>query len=62
MIRSVTCTCDFDTTSKRRVVRADIAAFTHGSSAVKRNLFESQFHVKPEYLAGFPGASAEADE
>jgi len=55
---SVTCSCELDTTSKRRVARADLAALTGGSSAVKRNIFESQFHVKPEYLAGASGLSS----
>lgn len=48
--RSAVCTCPFGLASKRRSIRADIAALTGGSGAVKRRIFESMSRVKSEYL------------
>jgi tRNA 2-thiocytidine biosynthesis protein TtcA len=48
--RSAACTCPFGIDSKRRDVRARIAALTGGSSDQKRRLFESMSHVKGDYL------------
>jgi tRNA 2-thiocytidine biosynthesis protein TtcA len=49
--RGLTCTCGFDGASRRKEVRAKLAALTGGSSALKRNLFSSMSNVKPDYLA-----------
>ncbi|HUX37446.1 MAG TPA: tRNA 2-thiocytidine biosynthesis TtcA family protein [Rectinemataceae bacterium] len=43
-------TCPFGLESRRREVRARIAALTGGSSQLKRNIFESMFKVNLEYL------------
>jgi len=51
--RSAVCTCPFGVESKRRDVRARIAALTGDSGAQKRRLFESTMHIKQEYLQGF---------
>ena len=48
---SVTCTCGFDGASRRKEVRAKVAALTGGSSELKRNLFRSMSRVNAEYLA-----------
>jgi tRNA 2-thiocytidine biosynthesis protein TtcA len=48
--RSAACTCPFGRESKRRLVRARIAALTGGSSEMKRRLFESTEHVNGDYL------------
>ncbi len=47
----LTCTCGFDGASRRKEVRAKIAALTGGSSELKRNLFSSMSRIKPDYLA-----------
>ncbi len=52
--RSATCTCPFGRDSKRREIRARLAALTGGSSEMKRRLFESTEHVKGEYLNSAP--------
>jgi len=57
--RSAACTCPYGVTSKRRTIRADIAALTGGSGAVKRRIFESMANVKSEYLLP-PESRAEA--
>ncbi len=49
--RGLTCTCGYDGASRRKEVRAKIAALTAGSSELKRNLFASMSRVKPDYLA-----------
>ncbi len=48
---SITCTCGFDGASRRREVRAKLAALTGGSSEQKRNLFAAMSNVNVEYLA-----------
>jgi tRNA 2-thiocytidine biosynthesis protein TtcA len=48
--RSAVCTCPFGLESKRREVRERVALLTGGSSALKRNLFDSMSAVKSEYL------------
>ena len=59
--RSAVCTCPYGQDSKRRVVRTRIAELTGGSSALKRNLFDSMSNVKPEYLPK-PGLSPEDEK
>ncbi|HTX73912.1 MAG TPA: tRNA 2-thiocytidine biosynthesis TtcA family protein [Rectinemataceae bacterium] len=49
--RSAVCTCPYGLDSKRRDVRAKIHELTGGSSALKRNLFDSMSRINPEYLA-----------
>lgn len=58
--RSAVCTCRFGLESKRKEVRARVKDLTDGSSAQKRNLFESMFRVNAEYL-GSEGKGAEAE-
>jgi len=48
--RSAVCTCPFGRDSKRREVRERVALLTGGSSAIKRNLFDSMSDVNEEYL------------
>lgn len=48
--RSVTCSCGYGEESKRREVRAKIRELTGGSSLLKRNLYDSMFHVNSDYL------------
>ncbi|PKL09796.1 MAG: tRNA 2-thiocytidine biosynthesis protein TtcA [Spirochaetae bacterium HGW-Spirochaetae-7] len=50
--RSAACTCPYGASSKRRSVRLDIAGLTGGSSAAKRNIFESMSNIKAGYLPG----------
>jgi tRNA 2-thiocytidine biosynthesis protein TtcA len=47
-----TCTCGYDGASRRKEVRAKVAALTDGSSKLKRNLFDSMSKVNAEYLVG----------
>jgi tRNA 2-thiocytidine biosynthesis protein TtcA len=47
---SAACTCPYGAGSKRREVRARIAALTGGSGRLKRNLFDSMSNVNEEYL------------
>lgn len=47
---SAACTCPYGADSKRREVRARIAALTGGSSRLKRHLFDSMSNVNEEYL------------
>lgn len=49
---STVCTCAFGSESKRREVRAKVAALTGGSGRMKRRLFESTGRVNSEYLPG----------
>jgi tRNA 2-thiocytidine biosynthesis protein TtcA len=49
--RSAACTCRYGVDSKRKEVRARIAALTGGSSAVKRRIYESMSRVRAAYLA-----------
>ncbi len=43
-------TCPYGLESRRREVRARIAALTGGSSQLKRNIFESMFNINLAYL------------
>jgi len=55
-----TCTCGYDGASRRREVRAKLAALTEGSSKLKRNLFDSMSKVNVEYLTGHVPPEGEA--
>jgi len=48
--RSTACTCPYGASSKRKSVRLDIAGLTGGSSAAKRNIFESMSNINAEYM------------
>lgn len=48
---ATTCSCGYGQESKRRETRRKIAELTGGSSALKRNLYDSMSNVNSEYLA-----------
>lgn len=45
-----TCTCGFSKNSSRKRIRKEIESLTGGSSALKRNLFESMRQIRMDYL------------
>jgi len=45
-----TCSCEFSTHSNRKDIHKEIESLTHGSSKLKRNLFESMRNIQKDTL------------